>query len=190
MHFSQNPTFLIPLDYTNSESSETVSSTTSPSTTLMTVSPTKNQAYPSDEGPGARLLDLRLDDAGEERTVLLADLDPNPSPPFSSPTLYPAVYPGRLVEEDVRWREADGKRSWVFVLNKIGTCLPVPSLSHARLKHLRITTPTLRSRSPGISAFGTSVPYSSAFSWCTSRAGAQTVALYRLKCVFAITVYS
>ncbi|KAH9023625.1 hypothetical protein EDB85DRAFT_2292836 [Lactarius pseudohatsudake] len=65
---------------------------------------------------------------------------------LSEPTLYPAGCPGRLVEEDVRRREAEGKRSWVFALNKIGTCLPVPALSHAQLKHLRITASTLRSR--------------------------------------------
>ncbi|KAH8996034.1 hypothetical protein EDB92DRAFT_1814486 [Lactarius akahatsu] len=38
-----------------------------------------------EKDPGARLLDLRANDAGEERTMLLANLVPDPSHPFGSP---------------------------------------------------------------------------------------------------------
>ncbi|KAH8991749.1 hypothetical protein EDB86DRAFT_3079609 [Lactarius hatsudake] len=89
----KNPTFLIPLDSTNSESSETVSptksSTISSSIPLMTISTT--HAKDKDVGPtlaqnakSTQVLDLRANDAGETRTMLLTDLPPGPSYPFSS----------------------------------------------------------------------------------------------------------
>ncbi|KAH9062504.1 hypothetical protein EDB83DRAFT_2315381 [Lactarius deliciosus] len=87
----KNPTSLIPLDSTNSESSETVSSTksstTSSSIPLMTISTT--HAKDKDVGLAqnakrTQVLDLKANDAGEERTMLLTDLAPDPSHPFSS----------------------------------------------------------------------------------------------------------
>ncbi|KAH8995964.1 P-loop containing nucleoside triphosphate hydrolase protein [Lactarius akahatsu] len=64
----------------------------------------------------------------------------------------PAGCRSRLVEEEVRRREGEGKRL-VFVLNKIGAFCPSLSLpfhnAQAWLKHLRHTTPTLPFRSAG-----------------------------------------
>ncbi|KAH9000534.1 hypothetical protein EDB86DRAFT_517406 [Lactarius hatsudake] len=170
----KNPAFL---DYTNSESSETVSSTTSPSTTLVTFSTTTNQAYPSNDGPGARPLDLRANDALEDHAILLANLAhdrcmirPTHSPQqdprhedvtvLSEPRLYPAGCSGRLVEENVRGHEAEGKRSrMVRVRTQQDRCvLSVPSLSHTRLTHLPLHHyPSDPVPVPGIGAFGTSV---------------------------------
>ncbi|KAH8988428.1 hypothetical protein EDB86DRAFT_3081541 [Lactarius hatsudake] len=64
-------------------------------------------------------LSWRQDEGGSSTSIILV-LDAH----------NPARCRSRSVEEDGRGREAEGKR-FVFALNKIGTCLPSPSLSQA-----------------------------------------------------------
>ncbi|KAH9027812.1 hypothetical protein EDB85DRAFT_93608 [Lactarius pseudohatsudake] len=102
--FSQNPTFLIHLDPTNFESSETVSLTTSSSITLMTLSTThakdklslsfKWSTHPiifaqdvglAQNAKRTQVLDLRANDAGESAPCYLLIcplIRPTHSPPW------------------------------------------------------------------------------------------------------------